>query len=92
MPTGVAFQFGTTALNRASTNKRVQLELGTIGTFLADVGDEEAVQEAKLAFVNRMFGRAWDDAKSTPPMDDNLNASALSKVADVLRRPQGGPQ
>lgn len=57
---GVAFQFGHQALSRSGTNKRVQLELGTIGTFLAGVDDEDAVKKAKLAFVDRMFGRAWD--------------------------------
>ena len=85
---GVAFQFGSHALSRASTNKRVQLELGTIGTFLADVGDEEAVQSAKVDFVNRMFGRAWE--RSSHNDSETVNVSAVSKLLDVLNRSQGG--
>lgn len=67
---GVAFQFGHQALSRSSTNKRVQLELATIGTFLADVDDEEAVKRAKLSFVDRTFGRAWDGSGVPSSLDE----------------------
>jgi hypothetical protein len=87
---GVAFQFGSHALTRAATNKRVQLELGTIGTFLADVDDDAAVQQAKVDFVNRMFGRAWEEKSAATQDGTTLNVSALSTAADAFRRMQGG--
>ncbi len=85
----VAFQFGGHALSRANSNKRVQLELGTIGSFLADVDDEAAVQKAKLDFVDRMFGRAWDQ-KPSPVTDGTVNVSAFGKLVDVLLKAQSG--
>lgn len=86
---GVAFQFGSHALSRANTNKRVQLELGAIGTFLADVDDEEQVKKAKVDFVNRMFGRAWDEKPESGSGQGAIDLGNLAKLADVLGRIQG---
>ncbi len=86
---GVAFQFGSHALSRANTNKRVQLELGAIGTFLADVDDEEQVKKAKVDFVNRMFGRAWDEKPVTEAAEGAVDLGTLARLADVLGRIQG---
>lgn len=83
---GVAFQFGSHALGRANTNKRVQLELGTIGTFLADVEDENAVKQAKVDFVTRMFGRAWDEKGVASPSDKAVDQSTVAKLVDTVQR------
>jgi len=80
---GVAFQFGSHALTRANTNKRVQLELGTIGTFLADVEDDDAVQKAKVDFVNRMFGRAWDEVPGK--RESNNESGSVAKLVDTVQ-------
>jgi hypothetical protein len=84
----VAFQFGSHALTRANTNKRIELELRAIGPFLADVDDEEAVKKAKIAFMGRMFGRAWDEnrsAESGAPAD-SLTPAMIAKIADEIVR------
>ncbi|WP_409463260.1 hypothetical protein [Amycolatopsis sp. GA6-003] len=81
---GVAFQFGSNALSRAGTNKRVQLELGTIGTFLSDVGDEDKVEKAKLDFVDRTFGRAWEPASKRDAEKASDNGFNFTVPADKL--------
>lgn len=82
----VAFTLGHRFLHSSSTNKRLELELAALGTFLADVDedDEGTVRAAKLAFVERTFGRTWDANQQTT--DDSVNASALAKIVDSLVR------
>lgn len=83
---GFAFQFGTHAISRANTNKRVQLELATIGTFLADVDDEDRVKQAKLDFVSRMFGRAWEVDGRPEKGRRGIRAGDVSKLIDFATR------
>jgi hypothetical protein len=79
----VAFQLGYRFIQRSSTNKRVELELRAINTFLADLGDTAEVKKAKLDFVERMFGRAWEGQDSGAG-DDTVNVNALSKLTDTV--------
>jgi hypothetical protein len=77
----VAVRFGSDFLSKAHTAKRTELELKAIGLFLADVADADKVEQAKLAFVDRMFGRAWEDhAKSAGK--DEINLSAVERLFD----------
>lgn len=80
----VAFTLGHRFLHSSSTNKRLELELAALGPFLADVDedDEGTVRAAKLAFMERTFGRTWD--ANQQPADDSVNASALAKIVDSL--------
>lgn len=49
-------------LHSSSTNKRLELELAALGPFLADVDEDDdgTVRKAKLAFMERAFGRTWE--------------------------------
>ena len=80
----VSFTLGHRFLHSSSTNKRLELELAALGPFLADVDedDEGTVRKAKLAFMERTFGRTWDATQQ--PADDSVNASALAKIVDSL--------
>ncbi|GAB3706034.1 hypothetical protein GCM10027598_07900 [Amycolatopsis oliviviridis] len=87
---GVAFQFGSHALTRASTNKRVQLELGTIGAFLSDVEDSSKVERAKLDFVDRMFGRTWEGGDQTDKSSQGANGvNTLDKMLELVTKIRG---
>ncbi|GAA2812029.1 hypothetical protein [Kribbella solani] len=92
---GVAFQFGSHALSRSNMNKRVELELRAVGPFLADVDDPEAVKAAKLAFMERMFGRAWEANGSAPQIKESKSGAPDSTliakiVEEVVRLRPGG--
>jgi hypothetical protein len=77
----VAVRFGSEFLSKAHTAKRTELELKAIGLFLADVADADKVEQAKLDFVDRMFGRAWEDhAKSKP--GEEINVPAIERLLD----------
>jgi hypothetical protein len=86
---GVAFSLGAKFLHRANVNKRIELELRAIGTFLEDVDDLGAVRQAKLDFVNRMFGRAWEDSRPKEAAE-NLNTNALGSAVDSLLKLKAG--
>lgn len=77
-----------TGLGGHCTSDRVQVELGTISTFLTDVDDDAAVQQAKVDFVNRMFGRAWEEKPASTHDRSTLNVSALDTAVDAIRRLQ----
>jgi hypothetical protein len=77
----VAVRFGSEFLSKAHTAKRTELELKAIGLFLADVADADKVEQAKLDFVDRLFGRAWEDhAKSKP--GEEINVPAIERLLD----------
>ena len=63
------------------------MELAAVVPFLADMerdGDDiEAVRQAKLAFVERTFGRTWDSAASDSK--DSLNVDAFSKAVEAFK-------
>ncbi|MFY0409789.1 hypothetical protein [Solicola sp. PLA-1-18] len=82
----VAFRFGAQALKRAATNKRVELELRAIVPFLEDVSDEDAAQ-AKLDFITRMFGRAFEEQ---PRRGDRAGVDeAVGRALSALNRDTG---
>lgn len=76
----VAFQFGSRLVNRSHSGKRAALELKAIGPFLADVDDEELVRRAKISFVERMFGRAWDVEPGTDSKSNGDNGDAAGSA------------
>lgn len=82
-----AFNLGGRFLKSSSTNKRIEMELAAVVPFLADMerdGDDiEAVRQAKLAFVERTFGRTWDSAASDSK--DSLNVDAFSKAVEAFK-------
>ncbi|GHF60972.1 hypothetical protein FHX82_002721 [Amycolatopsis bartoniae] len=80
---GVSFRVASAAISRAGTNKRVQLELGTIGTFLADVNDEERVKQAKMEFVDRMFGRAWETRVENASAKESSELTIIEKFIEL---------
>lgn len=79
----VAIQFGSKSLQRASTSKRVELELRAIGPFLAEIEDEEATKKAKIGFVDRTFGHAWEADQT---VEDTVNVQALGGLTDAITK------
>lgn len=81
----VFISLGNKFLRGAGTNKRVELELRAIGPFLADLHDDESARAAKVAFVDRTFGRSGADV-SGGRAEDEVSVGALDKLADVVVR------
>lgn len=79
----VLIAVGNRFLKNAAVNKRVELELRAIGPFLADLTDDEDRQRAKLEFLDRTFGHAFE---SGTPADneDWINVSATSKLLTAV--------
>lgn len=83
----VAFRYAGKAIGRSTSFKRQELELRALGPFLAEVSGAEA---AKVEFVKRAFGRAWDPGTSTPEPDQLENLVKFVAVVRDLAKPGNG--
>jgi len=82
----VAFRLGSSFLARANQSKSMELELRAIGPFFADVDDNDALKEAKKAFVERSFGRGWGDTSRGAPHQstEDMNARLGEAILKTL--------
>lgn len=80
----VLFQVGRQSLRQANDNKKTELELRAIGPFLADVDDKAATRAAKIAFVERSFGRTHDNRGKND--NDIVSVSAIESLVKLLAR------
>lgn len=85
----VAFQLGGRFLTRAAKNKRVELELRAIGPILADIEDSAVVQKAKIEFVAKMFGNAWNDDGADAGREELVRRGDLADFASQIVRSLG---
>lgn len=84
----VAFRLGGTFLSRSSANKRMELELRAIGPFFADIDDEDAVRDAKKAFVERSFGQGWSIGRQSDAgtqLSSNDATTLLKEVRELVK-------
>ncbi len=79
----VLIAVGNRFLKNAAINKRVELELRAIVPFLADLTNDEDRQQAKLAFLDRTFGHAFE-AGVPSDGDDWVNISATTKLLTAV--------
>ncbi|WP_437771356.1 hypothetical protein [Arthrobacter sp. KNU40] len=63
--------------------KRTELELRAIGPYLSDIEDRKVAEEAKVAFLQKTFGRAWED-HSGAAQAENLDSDYVKKALDVV--------
>jgi hypothetical protein len=63
--------------------KRTELELRAIGPYLSDIKDRKVAEEAKVAFLQRTFGRAWDDHRGAAQAE-NLDGDYVKKALDAV--------
>ena len=77
----VAFRFGGQAVRRSTSFKRQELELRALQPFLKDV---DGADLAKTAFLERAFGRAWEDPGARNS-DNDVNESVIKLVASVVQ-------
>lgn len=80
----VLIAVGNRFLKNAAVNKRVELELRAIGPFLADLTDDAERQRAKIDFLDRTFGHAFDIEGATADADDMVNVPAMTKLVTSL--------
>lgn len=84
----VLFRYGQQSLQTSRAYKRIELELRAIGPFLSDITDVTAADTAKIAFLKRTFGKAWegDKRKSTPSQPDaeSSGPSALESLTAAI--------
>ncbi|WP_134738512.1 hypothetical protein [Nocardioides sp. 503] len=83
----VAFRLGGVFLSRSSSNKRMELELRAIGPFFADIDDEDAVRDAKKAFVERSFGQGGGGGKfmDSSHLSATDTASLLREIRELAK-------
>lgn len=77
----VAFRFGGQAVRRATSFKRQELELRALQPFLKDV---DGADLAKTTFLERAFGRAWEDPGASKG-DADVNESLVKLVATLVQ-------
>jgi hypothetical protein len=77
----VAFRFGGQAVRRSTSFKRQELELRALQPFLKDVAGADL---AKTAFLERAFGRAWEDP-ATGKGESGVNDSLMKLIALLVQ-------
>lgn len=84
----VGFRFGGHALRRSTSFKRQELELRALQPFLQDV---DGADKAKVEFLSRAFGRAWDEA-APKGSDVEVNESIMKLLTAMVQNTgkQGG--
>lgn len=90
----VLFGVGSKYFKIAETHRRVDLELRAIGPFLADLEDQDSIEKAKLSFVDRTFGHAWDqkstkDSQEPAPGSDLTPARLLELLVQLVDKSPG---
>jgi hypothetical protein len=78
----MAFRLGSRFLHSSNASKRIELELHSIGPFLADVSQADAIDAAKLAFVEKTFGRTWESSENRA--DPDKTTDQLSTIVDLV--------
>lgn len=63
--------------------KRTELELRAIGPYLSDIGDRTVAEEAKVAFLQRTFGRAWEDHMGSSQVE-NVDSEPIKKALEAV--------
>lgn len=77
----VAFRFGGQAVRRATSFKRQELELRALQPFLKDVVGADV---AKTAFLERAFGRAWEESASRRS-ETEVNDSMVKLMTSIVQ-------
>ncbi|XAS68670.1 hypothetical protein V3C33_05070 [Micrococcaceae bacterium Sec5.7] len=63
--------------------KRTELELRAIGPYLSDIEDRKVAEEAKVAFLQRTFGRAWEDHRGSTQAE-SLDGEHIKKALEAV--------
>ena len=79
----VAFSLGGRFIKSSSSMKRRELELRAIIPFLAEV-DAEKAEDAKLAFLDRTFGREPEKATKNESGEEAVSASLLDRITALI--------
>lgn len=83
----VAFKVGGNFLAQSHKSKDMELELRSIGPFLADV-EGAAAQEAKTGFVTRRFGQSTAGETNGPK--DAVSIAALDQITTLMEKLKSG--
>lgn len=84
----VLFRYGQQSLQTSRSYKRIELELRAIGPFLSDISDGALADAAKIAFLKRTFGKAWEgnkrESNASQPDGAATGQTALESVTTAL--------
>ncbi len=81
----VVIRLGGRFIQDAGVSKRMELEMRTFGPFLENVTDKETVDTARIALVDRAFGKYTGQA-ATESKDDVIQVSTLSQIVETLAK------
>jgi hypothetical protein len=76
----VIIRLGARLISDANASKRMELELRSIGPFLANVVDPTDVDSARIALITRSFGQGH----SGSPADRNEDSVPVTSIAQVF--------
>lgn len=84
----VLFRYGQQSLQTSRSYKRIELELRAIGPFLSGISDGALADAAKIAFLKRTFGKAWEgnkrESNASQPDGAATGQTALESVTTAL--------
>lgn len=87
----VVIRLGARLISDANASKRMELELRSVGPFLANVVDPAEVDAARIALVARAFGQREGEVRADPKID-TVQVTLVAQLIDLLTkaiRPNG---
>ncbi|GAA1890092.1 hypothetical protein GCM10009715_39800 [Paeniglutamicibacter psychrophenolicus] len=85
---GLLFRLGTRFLQEASDTKNLELEMRAIGPFLATLNNSDDADGAKIAFLDRRFGKLSTDVGTSGKNGEVSDSAvyALEIISKLLER------
>ena len=81
----VVIRLGARLNSDANTNKRMELELRSVGPFLANVVDPADDDAARIALVARAFGQRSDDVHAET-RSDTVQVAAVAQLIELFAK------
>lgn len=81
----VIIRLGARLISNANASKRMELELRSIGPFLANVVEPTEVDKARIALVTRSFGQSGGEAAGDGK-DDSVSVTSIAQVLELVMK------
>ncbi|MCY7413781.1 MAG: hypothetical protein LH471_12220 [Salinibacterium sp.] len=81
----VIIRLGARLISNANASKRMELELRSIGPFLANVVEPTDVDKARIALVTRAFGQISGDTPGDGK-DESVSVTSIAQILELVMK------
>jgi len=82
----IAFRLGGRLITNANGAKRMELEMRSVGPFLANVDEKAEVDKTLLQLVDRAFGKVYGESPRSDEKDETIPLSLLTQLGNFLSK------